>query len=91
MSGKRRAMCLRLVEPLPEVVRLRGRARRLWTESVDALLAGEPEEWSRLRAEADVLEEEARELEGDEHRKIAAALTRVLDFAAHDSAPKGAA
>jgi hypothetical protein len=81
----------RLLPSPPRADLLRRLARQSWTGAVDALLTGDRDEWSRLRRVADAYEAQARELDAAACRGVAKAITRILDFAATDSAPKGAA
>lgn len=63
---------------------LRSRARRVMARAVDRLLAGDVPGWTRLRGEAEDIEDQARAEQqriDDEHRARARALAGILERA----------
>lgn len=72
----------------PHAQLLRARARILWTESVDLLVAGDLAGWSRLRKRAEAFDRRAREIEDAAHQQVATNITAILDWAHSDDAPK---
>lgn len=68
---------------------LRSKARRVMAQAVDRLLAHDLDGWTRLRAEAEDIEDEARAEQqkiDDEHRARARALAGLLERTGRESA-----